>query len=196
MITMLKSPTGWLGLTVALIAGALYPLGFAPLEWWPISIFSVAAIWWLLNGQTRKYSMALGFSFGLGYFGVGVSWVYVSINTFGNAAPPLAVFLTIIFIAILSLFFVLLGWLNARFINRYSLITQIIFFATIWLILDIARGSGFVSFPWLYLGYTQTSGPLLGVASLVGVHGVTLLLVVISCLVAVALTYEIGRAHV
>lgn len=195
MITMLKSPTGWLGLTLALIAGALYPLGFAPLEWWPISIFSVAAIWWLLNGQSRKYSMALGFSYGLGFFGAGVSWVYVSINTFGNAAPPLAVFLTIVFIAILSLFFVLLGWLNARFINRYSLVTQIIFFATIWLISDIARGSGFVSFPWLYLGYTQTSGPLLGVASLLGVHGVTFLLVVISCLVAVALTYDNKRTR-
>lgn len=195
MITMAKSPTGWLGLTLALIAGALYPLGFAPLEWWPVSIFSVSAIWWLLNGQSRKYSMALGFGYGLGYFGVGVSWVYVSINTFGNAAPPLAVLLTIIFIAILSLFFVLLGWLNARFINRCNLISQIIFFATAWLILDIARGSGFVSFPWLYLGYTQTSGPLLGVASYLGVHGVTFLLVVIACLVTLALTHTNKKAR-
>ena len=190
MITMAKSPIGWLGLTLALIAGALYPLGFAPLEWWPISIFSVSAFWWLLNGQTRKYSMALGFSYGLGYFGVGVSWVYVSINTFGNAAPPLAVFLTILFIAILSLFFVVLGWLNARLFNRYSLFAQIIFFATVWLILDIARGSGFVSFPWLYLGYSQTSGPMLGVASYLGVHGVTFVLVVIACLVTLALAHN------
>lgn len=197
MITMVKSPKGWLGLTLALIAGAIYPLGFAPLEWWPIAIFSVATFWWLLNGQTKKYAMALGFSYGMGFFGVGVSWVYVSINTFGNAAPPLAVLLTILFIALLSLFFVLLGWFNARFISRYNLITQIIFFSTAWLILDIARGSGFVSFPWLYLGYSQTSGPLLGVGSYLGVHGVTFLLVAISCLVTLALTHasKKGRSN-
>ena len=39
----------------------------------------------------------LGFSFGLGYFLTGVSWVYVSMTQFGGMAVPLAAFATLFF---------------------------------------------------------------------------------------------------
>ncbi|NVK22127.1 MAG: apolipoprotein N-acyltransferase [Kangiellaceae bacterium] len=184
MKKVLASPQGWISFVIALIVGAFYPLGFAPLEWWPISIFSVAALWWLLKDKTPKQAFWLGSFYGLGLFGVGVSWVYVSINTFGNAPPVLAVFLTLLFVFILSLFFAILGWLQAKFFSRFSLISQIILFSLSWLMLELARGSGFVSFPWLYMGYTQTSGPLLGIATWLGVHGLSLFLLMLSLLVA------------
>ena len=46
----------------------------------------------------------LGFWFGLGLFGAGVSWVYVSLHTFGGMPAPLAGIATVGFCAFLALF--------------------------------------------------------------------------------------------
>ncbi|WP_223670122.1 apolipoprotein N-acyltransferase [Kangiella shandongensis] len=181
MTDKFASPTGWLAFFVALIAGAIYPLAFAPLKWWPLALLSIATFWWLITDKSPKKAFRLGWGYGFGLFCAGVSWVYVSINTFGNASPPLAVILTILFAAILALFFALLGWAMQKFFSQYSLISRIIMFSLLWVGLDIARGSGFVSFPWLYAGYSQTEALMQGLASFLGVHGVTLFVVVLSC---------------
>lgn len=182
MTEKFASPKGWLAFLIALISGAIYPLAFAPIDWWPLAIVSIASLWWLLPDKTPKQAFRIGWGYGFGVFIVGVSWVYVSINTFGNTSPPLAVILTILFAAILALFYGLLAWLQQKYFSRYSLTSRIIVFAVIWIALDIARGSWFVSFPWLYAGYSQTEALMQGVAGFLGVHGVTLFVVILSCL--------------
>lgn len=178
------SPKGWLAFLIAMICGAIYPLAFAPIDWWPLAIASIASFWWLLQDKTSKQAFRIGWGYGFGVFIVGVSWVYVSINTFGNASPTLSVILTIAFAMILALFYGLLGWLLNKFFSKYSLTSRIIIFSILWIGLDIARGSGFVNFPWLYAGYSQTDAIMQGLAGFLGVHGVTLFLVALSCLLA------------
>lgn len=180
----IASPKGWLNFVYVAIAGAIYPLGFSPLEWWPLPIFSVAVLWWLLQDKSPKEAFWTGFCYGMGLFAVGVSWLYVSINTFGHAAPWLATLLTILAIAFLSLFFAFLAWIQRKLLSQYGRLSQMILFALMWLLVDLIRGSGFWNFPWLYLGYSQTSGPLMGLATYVGVHGLTLVLVFIALLVS------------
>ena len=184
MTEKFASPNGWLAFFIALISGAVYPLAFAPFNWWPLALASIATFWWLITDKTPKKAFRLGWAYGFGVFIAGVSWVYVSINTFGNASPTLAVILTIVFAAILALFYSMLGWGMQRFFSKYSLISRIILFSIIWVGLDIARGSGFVSFPWLYAGYSQTEALMKGLAGFLGVHGVTLFVVILSCLLA------------
>src|ERR1043165_4047464 len=55
-----------------------------------------------------------GYAFGLGLFGAGVSWVYVSLHTFGAMPLPLAALATFLFCAFLALFPAAAGWLQAR----------------------------------------------------------------------------------
>lgn len=184
MTQKFASPNGWLAFFIALIAGAVYPLAFAPLNWWPLALVSIGAFWWLLTDKTPKQAFRLGWGYGFGVFIAGVSWVYVSINTFGNAAPWLAVTLTIVFAMILALFYSILGWVMQKFFSKYSLVSRVILFGVIWIGLDIARGSGFVSFPWLYAGYSQTEALMQGLAGFLGVHGVTLFVVILSCLLS------------
>ncbi len=168
----------------ALIVGAIYPLAFAPFERWPLAILSVSAFWWLLKGTSPKTAFRLGFCYGLGLFAVGISWVFVSINTFGNASVSLAVFLTILFIALLASLFGLLAWLFRKYFSEYSLVSQIIIFSLFWLGINLFQGYSFISFPWLYLGYSQTGGIFMGIGSLLGVHGISLYLLPLAILTA------------
>ncbi len=94
----------------ALVCGALLPLSFAPFDWWPLGMLSIGGWFWLLN-QGHSTPAALGFAYGLGKFGAGVSWVYVSVHVYGQAAPPLAAFLVLLFAAGLALFTLAQGWL-------------------------------------------------------------------------------------
>ena len=84
-------PERYRALVVAIIAGALLPLAFAPFRFFPLAILSPAILFYLWRHSSRRLSTLLGFVYGLAAFAVGVSWVYVTMHVFGNMAPALAV---------------------------------------------------------------------------------------------------------
>ena len=187
---MTKINKNWHLIIIALVLGAIYPLAFAPLNWWPLAMLSVAGFYWLLQNKTPKQGFWLGVCYGTGLFGVGVSWFYVSIHVHGNAPLPLAVFMTCLAVLFLSLFFALQGYLSRKYLSRLSGASHLIAFALLWLLLDLARGSGFVSFPWLYIGYSQTNQIFSGVASIFGVHGLSLFMLLLSLSLGKALVSQ------
>ena len=70
---------------LALAAGLLCVLAFAPFELPVLALLCLALLFSLWAGTERPRRAAwLGFLFGLGLFGGGVSWVYVSLHTFGG----------------------------------------------------------------------------------------------------------------
>jgi apolipoprotein N-acyltransferase len=74
----------------AFLLGAATVAGFAPLYLFPLPVCTLAVLLWLCRGaDTPKRAATIGWWFGLGLFLTGVSWVYVSLNTFGAMpAPP------------------------------------------------------------------------------------------------------------
>ena len=54
--------------------------------------------------------------FGLGTFAAGVSWVYVSIHFYSHTPAPLAILMTLFFVAGLAWFFALMGLSYQRFL--------------------------------------------------------------------------------
>ena len=74
----------------ALVAGAAWPLAFAPVHAWPVALASLGALFWLLDGATARTAAVRGFAFGLGQFGAGVWWVFISMATFGGLHASLA----------------------------------------------------------------------------------------------------------
>src|SRR5688500_5981244 len=115
----------------ALLAGALAPLSFSPLELWPLALVSTAILYYLLQKTTVRQAAITGWWYGVGFFGVGVSWVFVSINVYGNASTVLAGFLTLLFVAGLGLCFVLQCWLYRKWGSR---IFPVLGFAAFWVI--------------------------------------------------------------
>ena len=104
---------------LALAAGALLPLAFAPFDFWPFALVSVA-LWFHLLDRNPRHGMLLGWLYGVGKYAVGVSWVYVSIHEYGNAPPWLAGMLVALFVAGLALFTMANGWLFVRITSARS----------------------------------------------------------------------------
>ncbi|WP_421861847.1 apolipoprotein N-acyltransferase [Motiliproteus sp.] len=162
-----------MGGLVALLAGAIAPLGFAPFEIWPLSILSCALLLACLQASPKPRQAAwIGWLYGVGFFGVGVSWVYVSINQFGNAPPWLAGSLTAAFVMAMALFFSLHGYLHRRLINR-SPWSIWLGFGALWVLAEWFRSWFLTGFPWLLLGYAGIDNWLAGWAPLTGVYGLS-----------------------
>ena len=162
-------------LGVSLIAGALAPLALAPTNFWPLALLSVALLWYNLNHtNTAKRALLSGFVYGLGYFGVGVSWVFVSMVDHSDTHWMLATLLTALFCGGMALFYALFGGIYYRFKPHHQYPTLL--FMGLWISLDLLRGWLLTGFPWLYLGYAGLDTFLAGYAPILGVHGVTLLL--------------------
>ncbi len=170
---------------VALLAGGLAPLAFAPFHLFPLAVLSPAALFWLWQRTpTRpirpRQALWLGYVYGLGMFGVGVSWVYVAIHEFGSAGVGLAALLTGLFVGGLALFPALLGYLGVRLLRRLvpSSVTAdaavlLLFWPAAWTLFEWLRGWVLTGFPWLDLGYSQIDAPLAGWAPVLGIYGVS-----------------------
>ena len=104
---------------IALLSGAIGPLAFSPNHMWLIGFVSVMGFYVALKFASPRQGAITGWFFGLGFFGVGASWVFVSINVYGNAGELLAGFLTFLFVAGLALLYSLQSWLNQRFFHAH-----------------------------------------------------------------------------
>ncbi len=113
------------------------------------------------------------FAFGMGWFGIGLAWLYTSMHDFGGMPAPLAAAAVVLFAAYLSLFPALAGWLAWRVSGgrgppgRARWPWRPPGHWANWL-----RGHLFTGFPWLAVGYSQVDGPLAGIAPLAGVYAV------------------------
>src|ERR1700675_4272382 len=99
----------------ALLLGAATVFSFAPFGAALLPALTLAGLFalWQRAGSPRR-ACWLGFAFGLGLFGAGVSWVYVALNAFGGMPKPLAALGSAGFCAYLALFPALAGWVTVR----------------------------------------------------------------------------------
>ena len=81
----------------AVLAGMLFPLGLSPTALWPLISVSAGVLFALLEWQRSERAFRIGYLYGLGFFGAAVSWVYVSIHTYGATPAWLAVCFTLLF---------------------------------------------------------------------------------------------------
>ncbi len=173
---VLSSTKGYKPYLLAFISGMIYPTGFAPLGIWPLTLVSILFFYSLLKYSPAKPT-GLGFCYGFGQFGIGTSWVYVSIHQFGGAAVALAIIITLLFTAYLSLYPALLGLLFNWYQEKASSPKLGLMFIFLWLLIDGLRGWVFSGFPWLYAGYSGIDTVLASWAPLIGIHGLTLIIV-------------------
>jgi len=157
----------------AILAGALLPLAFAPIGLFPLGFLTPVVLHLLWENASPRQAFRYGYLFGLACFGVGVSWIFISIHDMGHLTLELAGFITALFIAVLALFPALQGYLTTRLLPGNSPIHALLVFPALWVALEILRGWVLTGFPWFYLGYSQMDTPLRGLAPVVGVLGIS-----------------------
>lgn len=183
---------GALGDAAAFAAGAILPLGFAPLAWFPLTILSLVALFALWLRASPARAAWRGFLFGFGMFAVGVSWVYVSLHNFGNMPMPLATFTVVLFCAGLALYPLLFGYLQAKLFSGSPRLRVLLVMPALWVMAEWMRAWFLTGFPWLNLGYSHIDTPLAGFAPWLGVYGVSLVVAMSAGLIVAAWS---DRAH-
>jgi apolipoprotein N-acyltransferase len=165
-------------LLLAAIAGALCIAGYAPFYLYPITILGIAIFFHLVSQSTSRWKAAwVGLAFGLGFFGAGVSWVYISLHDFGGMPMWMAVLATAGLCFFLALFPAI-----GSYIGKALPVTWLALPVT-WVLLEWVRGWIFTGFPWLNIGYSQVpASPLAGYAPIIGVYGVSFLLAITASL--------------
>src|SRR5579872_6081045 len=124
--------SGRLGDALSIMMGILITFAFAPLKLYLLAVIVPAILFALWQQVTPGEAFKRGWLFGLGMFGAGVYWVFISIHTYGNASVFLAGFFTISFIAILAVFPGLSGYFLKRYFS-HSCRTQLFYaFPAIW----------------------------------------------------------------
>ena len=177
-LNLAKDKKAWL----ALFAGLFLTLSYAPFGIWPLTFACLMlAIYTTHSGHytkaASKQAAKYGFIFGLGWFGAGISWVHVSIATFGGMPLVASVLLMVLLCSYLAIYPALAFMIATRFAsgsNSYGLLLLSGFAVT-----EYLRGVVMTGFPWLSFGYTQTDSPLNYLASLIGEFGLTLVCIAI-----------------
>ena len=172
---------------IVFLWGALCALSFAPFHLPWLNVIGLAGLLFSLKNASPKQAFWRVFSFGFALFGMGVSWVFISIYRYGGAPLPLAAVLTLLFIVFLSLFLAPLGPLY-----RLSKMPPWVTFPVLWVGFEGLRASIFTGFPWLLMGTAHVESILGHWAPLGGVWLVSFIVALLASLISLSPMKGIG----
>lgn len=171
---------------MALLAGAMLPLAFSPFVYYPLAVASLTLLFLSWQHVDARTAAMRGFLFGIGFFGVGVSWVYVAIHVFGQANIFLAAALTALFVSFLALYIAGLGWLVKRLTPKQTMSGAdfVLLLPVAWFAFEYFKAWFLTGFPWLEVGVSQINSPLSGYTPVIGALGVSMLVALSAGLLA------------
>lgn len=150
-------------------------------------MFSLGALLLCLQStRTVRHAAWLGWTFGATWLCMVFWWLFTSMHVYGGLAAPLAVMAVFLLAATLSLYLAA-GAAAWRAWGSGGTLPRAILIASLWLLVELARGQWFTGFPWGASGYAHVDGPLSPLAPWLGVYGVG----AISCLLC-ALCVEVA----
>lgn len=165
-----------------IVAGGLAVGAFAPFNAWPLAFLSLAVLFNQWLGDSPRAAFINGGLFGIGFFGVGASWVYVSIHVYGHVPVFPSALVAMLFVAVLSVFPALAGYLCRRFFAVDSHAGLVLVMPAAWLLTEWVRGWIFTGLPWLDIGASQVAAPFGSYLPVAGEYGVSWLVAVSAAL--------------
>lgn len=171
----IQSLSGFKRYAAAFALGASCALAMPPVGFFPILLLAVPGFIWLSQSTIgKRKSFLLGWAFGAGCFIAGFYWISVALFVDISVwfwVLPLSL---IVGPGIFGLYYGFVPLLSYGL--RHREIAHTCAFVALWALADYARGHLFTGFPWNLSGYAwDYFPPLLQMASLVGLYGLTLL---------------------
>lgn len=147
-------------------------------RWW-LQILSLMALVWRLEVlrravQPRRWLRAAmeGWLFATAWLCGTFWWLFISLHVYGGLAAPLAVLAVLALAAGLSLYYAVACGIFVAYAPARNHIGTALFFAALWTLGELLRGSWFTGFPWGAGGYAHLDGPLAAYAPWIGVYGI------------------------
>ena len=175
------------------VAGSILTLSFAPFGCYALAPVVVLPLLTACLWSPPRRAARYAFWFGAGLFLFGTYWLYTSIHVFGQASLWIAIPLMLGLVLIMAAWYAVIGWLIAALTagRAWRLVAVA---PSAWTLVEWFRGWFLTGFPWLSLGYGQIDSPLAGWLPVVGVYGVSFLVVLSSAaLVTVSATENRAR---
>lgn len=129
---------------IAVFSGAILALAFPPFLTGFIAYFALVPLIFLLRGTPFRWSMKIGFLWGLGFNGFALYWIAI------DTVPGYIA--SILFLSFLSMFFPLVFACGYRIWGERFIWA----FPFLWILNEYLRYFGQLRFPWLTLAHTQT----------------------------------------
>ena len=175
---------------LALLLGAAAGTGFAPLEWWPVTLVAFAAWLWLVyDAATLKQALWRGWVFGVGHFSVNDNWIQHAFtyqdkmpHWLGYAAPVALALYLAVYPAIAAG----LGWryASARAVGNAEAQPDarfILIAGAAWIAGEYLRATMFTGYAWDPLGVIWVAVlPVARVTAWIGTYALSGLTVVLA----------------
>ena len=185
-ILLLPADRPGLSRLIAFFLGCGMALGFAPFGLSLLPPLLILPLLFVFMTVSPRDASAHAFWFGLGMFLTGTYWIYISVHIYGNAALWIALLLMVGLSLIMAVFLSAAGWLISRLSHGESWLLLLVAPSS-WVFIEWLRGWVLTGFPWLALGYAQIDSLYAGWAPVLGVYGVSFMLMVSTSAVIVAL---------
>lgn len=177
----------------AFFFGLLLPLSFAPFHIPGAAILSLALFYAQLCRLQTTQAFWIGLFYGLGYFGLGVSWVFISIHEYGHLNNLIAAFITLLFLIYLSLYPALVAFVFKKLFLPQRRFFSCLYFSALWVLAEYLRSTVLSGFPWLLVGFGQFDAPSKHLLPLIGVYGVSFLTCLVATLLVTSLYNPLGK---
>ena len=185
-------PSDWSFYLINLLAGAAMVLSFAPWHWHYCALFLMAGLYTQWQSLSPKKAWWAGYCFGLGLFLCGTWWIFIAVHSpiYGIQNILLAAIITLAFSLWLSCFPALAIWSLQKLAAQQSFFKSALLFPSLWVLSEWLRGYLLTGFPWMSLGYGQLNTPIENFAPLLGVYGVSFMLLSMSSMIGFAFISE------
>ena len=169
---------------LATVSGLLLAASFPTIQFHLLAWFALVPLLIALKDSSVRNGFWTGGITGLVYFAGTVHWVTNSVHFYGGVPLVPASLITLLLCAYLAIYPALFG---AALVHVRKNHPSLAFLAApaLWTALELARTYVFSGFPWSLLGYTQyTTLPVIQVADITGVYGISFLIVLVNAALA------------
>jgi apolipoprotein N-acyltransferase len=170
----------------ALVAGLLSATGFAPLDFWPVTLACFAVLLALVHGApTLKAALLRGWVFGVGHFAIGNNWIQHAFD-FQEKMPPVlgyfAVVALALYLAVYPALAMGLAWRFARTVPKRNGWEEadlgfVLAASAAWIVTEWLRGVMFTGYPWNPLGLAWLPAGTAWVSAWIGTYAMSGLMV-------------------
>lgn len=166
----------------AAFSGVLMVISFPVFNLWPAAWFFLVPLLVCIRGKSGKEAFFLGaFAGVIAYLGL-IYWVVVAVHRYGNILLPLAIPILLLLVMYLSLYWGAFTFLASYAQEKGGWIV-LLAFPALWVGLEYLRSFLLSGFPWALVGYSQyLNTPLVQIADITGVYGVSFLVILINTL--------------